>query len=251
MNGGISIIPDLDSIEEFRVLTTNFDPEYGNYNGGIVTVISKSDSNRLHGSAFEFWRNTALDARGYFDPTRPVFRQNQFGGTVGGPIRRDKVFFFTDYQGTRNTQGVSTGNISVPTLAERGGNFMNPTTQQSALTGHVSGAYIASLLTQKLGHAVASGEAYSAVFPNGALPQDAWSAPGKALLQYIPSPNVSSNQYSTSAFAQTVRDDKASGRVDASSRLGQLSAYYFVDDYRLEILIPVRLRAQAFPDLMH
>ena len=247
MNGGTSIIPDLDSIEEFRVLTTNFDPEYGNYNGGIVTVISKSGSNRLHGSAFEFLRNTALDARGYFDPTRPVFRQNQFGGTVGGPIRRDKVFFFTDYQGTRTTQGVSTGNISVPTLAERGGNFMNPTTQQSELTGHVSGPYIASLLTQKLGYAVTSGEAYSAVFPTGAIPKNAWSSPGKALLQYIPSPNVSFNQYSTSAFAQTVRDDKASGRVDANSRLGQLSAYYFVDDYRLDNPYPGAVAGASIP----
>ena len=70
MNGGTSVIPDLDSIEEFRVLTNNFDPEYGNYNGGMVTVVSKSGSNAIHGTAFEFFRNTALDARGYFDPTR-------------------------------------------------------------------------------------------------------------------------------------------------------------------------------------
>jgi hypothetical protein len=70
MNGGTSIIPDLDSIEQFRVLTTNFDPEYGNYNGGIVTVISKSGTSQFHGRAFEFFRNTNLDARGYFDQTR-------------------------------------------------------------------------------------------------------------------------------------------------------------------------------------
>ena len=106
MNGGTSILPDLDSIEEFHVLTSNFDTEYGNYNGGIVTVISKSGTNALHGSAFEFLRNTALDARGYFDPTRSIFRQNQFGGTVGGPLVRKRLFFFADYQGTHTTQGI-------------------------------------------------------------------------------------------------------------------------------------------------
>src|ERR1700678_2698842 len=145
MNGGTSVIPDLDSIEEFRVLTNNFDPEYGNYNGGMVTVVSKSGSNTFHGTAFEFFRNTALDARGYFDPTRSAFKQNQFGGAVGGPIKRERIFFFTDYQGTRTTQGVSTGNISVPTVAQRNGNF-------SDLTGSVSGPYLASLLSQELGY---------------------------------------------------------------------------------------------------
>ena len=132
MNGGTSVIPNLDSIEEFRVLTNNFDPEYGNYNGGMVTVVSKSGSNAIHGTAFEFFRNTALDARGYFDPTRSAFNQNQFGGAVGGPVKREKIFFFIDYQGTRTTQGVSTGNISVPTVAQRNGNF-------SDLTQSVSG----------------------------------------------------------------------------------------------------------------
>ena len=84
MNGGTSIVPNLNSIDEFRVLTNNFDPEYGNYNGGMVTVVTKSGSDSFHGSAFEFLRNTDLDARGYFDPSRAAFRQNQFGGGEGG-----------------------------------------------------------------------------------------------------------------------------------------------------------------------
>ena len=240
MNGGTSIIPDLDSIEQFRVLTTNFDPEYGNYNGGMVTVVSKSGTERFHGGAFEFFRNTALDARGYFDPTRSAFRQNQFGGTVGGPIKRGKLFFFTDYQGTRTTQGISTGNISVPTAAERNGSFDD-------LTGSVSGPYLASLLTQELGYAVTAGEAYTAVFPGGVIPQSAWSAPAKNLLHYIPSPNSGASQFSTSAFSQTVRDDKGSGRVDANSRLGQLSAYYFLDDYRLDNPYPGSVAGASIP----
>jgi hypothetical protein len=240
MNGGTSIIPNLDSIEQFRVLTNNFDPEYGNYNGGMVTVVSKSGTNAFHGDAFEFFRNTALDARGYFDPTRSEFKQNQFGGTIGGPVRRDKIFFFTDYQGTRTTKGVSTGYISVPTLAERNGQFND-------LTGSVSGPYLASLLTQELGYAVTSGEAYSSVFPNGIIPRSAWSAPGKNLLHYIPSPNVSASQYSTSAFAQKVRDDKGSVRIDANTRFGQISGYYFIDDYRLDNPYPGSVAGASIP----
>ena len=240
MNGGTSIIPDLDSIEEFRVLTNNFDPEYGNYNGGVVTVVSKQGSNRFHGNAFEFLRNTRLDARGYFDPTRSAFRQNQFGGTIGGPVRREKLFFFADYQGTRTNQGVSTGFISVPTVAQRSGDFDD-------LTGSVSGPYLASLLTQKLGYTVTSGEAYSSVFAGGMIPQNAWSAPGKNLLQYIPSPNVSASQYSSSAFAQTVRDDKSSARIDGNNRLGQISAYYFIDDYNLDNPYPGSVAGASIP----
>jgi hypothetical protein len=244
MNGGASIIPNLDSIEEFRVLTNNFDPEYGNYNGGVVTVVSKQGGNNLHGDAFEFFRNTALDARGYFDPTRSPFNQNQFGGTIGGPVKRDKAFFFVDYQGTRTGQGVSTGDISVPTLAQRGGAFTD-------LTGSVSGPHLASLLTQELGYTVAAGEPYSTVFPGGTIPRSAWSAPGKSLLQYIPSPNVSADQYSTSAFSQTVRDDKGAARLDwnpgANSRLGQISGYYFIDDYYLDNPYPGSVAGASIP----
>jgi hypothetical protein len=240
MNGGTSILPNLDSIEEFRVLTNNFDPEYGNYNGGIVTVVSKSGTGQFNGNAFEFFRNTALDARGYFDPTRSAFNQNQFGGSIGGPIKRDRRFFFTDYQGTRTTQGVSTGNISVPSVAQRNGNFDD-------LTGVVSGPYLASLLTQKLGRSVTAGEAYGDVFPNDNIPQSVWSVPGKSLLQYIPSPNVGSNKFSTSAFSQTVRDDKGSVRIDGNSRFGQLSAYYFVDDYDLDNPYPGSVAGASIP----
>ena len=88
MNGGTSIVPNLDSIAEFRILTNNFDPEYGNYSGGIVNVVTKSGTNQFHGMGFEFLRNTDLDARNFFSPERGFFRQNQFGGTAGGPIRQ-------------------------------------------------------------------------------------------------------------------------------------------------------------------
>jgi hypothetical protein len=253
MNGGTSIVPNLDSIDEFRVLTNNFDPEYGNYNGGVVTVVTKSGSDEFHGDGFELLRNTALDARGYFDPTRPDFHQNQFGGTLGGPIMHRKAYFFGDYQGTRTTEGVETGLISVPSVLDREGNLSDIA---SSLTGTVSGPYLAGLLSQKLGYAVSAGEPYytagcatasSCVFPSAVIPQRAWSSPAINLLKYIPRPNSSADQFSTSAYAEAVRDDKASGRVDANSRWGQVSAYYFFDDYGLDNPYPGQQGGASIP----
>ena len=178
---------------------------------------------RFHGNAFEFLRNTDLDARNYFSPTRGAFRQNQFGGTIGGPIRHDRIFFFTDYQGTRQTQGIDTGTISVPSNADRTGKLSD---LSSNLAGVVGGPYFANLLTQKLGYGVTSGESYyvagcvnstQCVFPNAVIPQTAWSVPAQRMLQYIPAPNTA-NGYATSSFNQTVRDDKGAVRLDANTR---------------------------------
>jgi hypothetical protein len=124
--GGTAVIPNLDSIAEFRILTNNFDVEYGNSSGGQINVITKSGGNEFHGDMFEFLRNTNLDARNFFDTARGAYHQNQFGGTIGGPIRRERIFFFADYQGNRIVQGISTGQITVPTSAELGGNFSGP-----------------------------------------------------------------------------------------------------------------------------
>lgn len=237
---GAAIIPNLDSITEFRVLTSNFDAEYGNYSGGLVSVVTKSGTNQLHGSAFEFLRNTDLDARGFFDPSLAPYIQNQFGGTLGGPIKKDKVFFFGDYQGTRNTQGIETGLLPVPSLADRTGNLLD---LANSLTGTVQGSNAASLLTQRLGYGVSAGEAYytpgctsstQCVFPNAVIPQRAWSVPAQHLLQYIPLPNVGTSEYSNASLAQRLNDGKGSARVDAqTTRLGTLSAYYFIDSYNL------------------
>ncbi|MGD0136122.1 MAG: carboxypeptidase regulatory-like domain-containing protein [Bryobacteraceae bacterium] len=240
MNGGTSVIPNLDSIQELRVLTNNFDTEYGNYNGGMINVVTKSGGNSLHGDAFEFLRNTLLDARNYFDPTRGAFQQNQFGGTVGGPIKKDKLFFFLDYQGTRTLEGISSPLTTVLSNQERAGNFSDAA---STLTGTVSGAYLANQLSGKLGYAVSQGEPYytpgcgsssQCVFPGAIIPQSVWSAPARHLLQYIPAPNIGADQFSTSAYPETVRDDKAGAHIDANTRIGQISGYYFVDNYRLD-----------------
>jgi len=241
MNGGTSVIPNLDSIQEFRVLTTNFDPEYGNYNGGMINVVTKSGSDSFHGNLFEFLRNTVLDSKNYFAAARGVFRQNQFGGTIGGPVKRQKIFFFADYQGTRTAQGVTSPVTSVPSLADRTGNLSDV---ESSLTGKVSGPALATLLSAKLGYAVFQGEPYfttgctsaTCVLPGGQIPMSAWSAPATNLLQYIPKPNQPNgvNEFSTAAFDETVRDDKVAGRMDANEEWGQVSFYYFLDNYRLD-----------------
>ena len=103
----MSILPNLDAIDSFRVLTSNFDAEYGNSSGGQILVITKAGKAQMHGSAFEFLRNTSLDARNYFSRDRAAYRQNQFGGTLGGaPFRTKNLTLFADYQGTRLTEGI-------------------------------------------------------------------------------------------------------------------------------------------------
>ena len=261
VNAGTAVIPNLDSIGEFRIVTSNFDAEYGEYSGGQISVVTKSGTNQFHGNAFEFLRNTDLDARNYFSPTRGAFRQNQFGGTFGGPIRRDKLFFFSDYQGTRQTQGIDTGNIAVPSDADRTGNLYDLGNSPSGnlLTGTVSGPYLASLLTQKLGYTVSQAEPYyypgctsqdaiegDCVFGNAIVPQSAWSLPAQRMLKYIPAPN-NANGFATSAYDQTVRDDKASARFDANTRWGLTSAYYFVDDFSLVNPYPVAQSGASVP----
>ena len=277
VNMGAAIIPNLDSIAEFRIITSNFDAEYGEFSGGQINVVTKSGANAFHGDLFEFLRNTNLDARNYFSPTRGAFDQNQFGGTVGGPIRKNKIFFFADYQGTRSTQGVDTGQIPVPSVQDRTtGNFsdlqpnssgFNPLGFCAVAASNleipcvVSGPNIASTLSNHLGYTVTAGEPYyfsgptqqhpaggactsnnpatGCVFPNATVPTASWIAPGTKLLQYIPAPNNSNGTFSTSAFNQNLRDDKGAYRLDANTRFGLLSAYYFLDDWSQNNPYPV------------
>jgi len=258
-----AIVPVLDSIDEFRILVGNFDAEYGRYSGGQVSVVTRSGSNHFHGDAFEYLRNTALDARNYFSTARSKYQQNQFGGVFGGPIHRDRIFFFADYQQTRQIQGADTGLIPVPSTAERSGDFSdlaqsfttsataNGTTYTVPTT--VSGSYLASLL----GAPVSAGEPYyfsqgekyisnnnqvgtyshdcvsssECVFPGAQVSSVAWSAPAKALLKYIPTPNASANEFSTSAYNALLNDGKGALRLDANTRFGRFSVYGAFDGF--------------------
>jgi hypothetical protein len=239
VNMGTAIVPNLDSIQELRVFTSNFDAEYGNYSGGQIIVVTKSGGNQFHGDGFEFLRNTNLDARNFFSSDRAKFSQSQFGGALGGAIKRDRVFFFGDYQGTRLTQGVDTGLIAVPSAGDRAGNLFDIS---GSLTGTVTGDYWAKTLGQELGYPVSAGELYyfagcnssaACVFPNVTIPQSAWSAPAKALLKYIPQPNQGASYFTTSAYNETLRDGKGAVRLDTNTRSSTLSAYYSLDDYFL------------------
>ncbi len=273
---GASIIPNLDSISEFRIITNNFDAEYGNYSGGQINVVTKSGGNSFHGSGFEFLRNTALDAKNYFaqpsDKT-PVYRQNQFGGTFGGPLIKNKTFFFIDYQGTRQTQA-PTVNTQMPSIDNFTGDFADSaslfTTSNDSngnpVASTVNGDGWANLLSARLGYGVSNSEPYyytadtidpatvdpdtgigapygsdctsssQCVFPNALIPQQAWSkvATNMLPLGLIPQPNAADNFFVNSLYARKLRGDKGGIRIDQNTRFGTLFGYYFADDYLLD-----------------
>lgn len=240
-NNGTAVIPNLDSIEEFRIITNNFDAEYGNYSGGQINVVTKSGTNQFHGDLFEFNRNTAFNGRDWYAPSIGKLIQNQFGGTVGGPIKRDKTFFFADYQGTRLIDG-QTATAYVPSAADRTGDL---TDQIDNLTGSVQGTAWAQTLSARLGYPVTNGEPYyttgctsttQCVLPNAQLPTTDFSPAAAGILPYIPQPstNLPANapyNFATSAAEQRLRDDKAGIRVDQNTAgFGMISGYWHVDD---------------------
>ena len=134
-----TVQPSPDSISEFRVLTNTFDAEYGRNSGAVINVVTKSGTNEFHGNAFEFFRNSVLNAQGYFNVVKPQFQQNQFGGTFGGPIKKDRAFFFLSYEGRRIKQGIPSAQFYVPDQNQRNGDF-------STVTGGFSGQSRTSLL---------------------------------------------------------------------------------------------------------
>jgi hypothetical protein len=264
VENGAAIVPNLDSIAEFRILTNNYDAQYGNYSGGIINVVTKSGTNRLHGSAFDFVRNTAFNARGYsFSPTPPAkstLDQNIYGGTIGGPIKRDKLFFFGDYQGTYQTAGTANTTaqpvVSAQDLTGNVADWAN--TINKNFKDVVVGSGWASVLSNRLGYPVAAGENYfvgagttattvvpctstaQCVFPNYTVPKSAWDPAAPHLLQYIASPNTtvpnagfvggSAPAFITTAQDNTILDNKESARIDYTTRIGTFFAYYFLDN---------------------
>jgi len=238
---GAAIIPNLDSIAEFRIVTNNFDAEYGNYPGGQVNVITKAGANAFHGSAFEFLRNKAFDATRYFTLVKDDHKQNEFGGTFGGPIVRDKIFFFADYQGNRVILGQAGGDQRpVPTQAERTGDF---SALSDAMSGSVQGTVWAQQLSNTLGYTVTAGEPYffagctpaTCVFPGAQVPSTAFTVPSKNLLQFIPPGNAGDGLFSPVVDPSRLTDNKTSGRLDFNTHFGQLSGYYFFDQYRQSV----------------
>ena len=237
---GAGAVPNLDSIAEFRILTNNFDAEYGNYSGGQINVITKSGTNQFHGNVFEFLRNTKLDAANFFESgKRGSYHQNQFGGTFGGPIKKDKLFFFADYQGNRVIQAVPQVISGAPSAPLIGGDLTSVI--PSLLGSTVNGGAWATQLSQQLGQTVTAGEAYftngctssaQCVFPNARLDPSHFNPISTKLLAFIqPANNASQTAFSTNSGKINLHDNKFSGRVDANSRFGLLSAYYYFDKF--------------------
>ncbi len=265
-NLGAGLVPNLDSVEEFRLITNSFDAEYGKFSGAVMNAITKSGTNGFHGDVFEFLRNDALDAQNYFFSGQPKteLRQHQFGFTAGGPFWKDKLFWFTDYQGTKILQGAEVSDVAVPSTAELGGQF-DPTT----LTGTVDPSAVPpaggcptsaapcndwpTTLSNRLGYTVTGGEPYwtpgcntpadalagTCVFPGGRIPQAAWSPAAVGTLPYLPGPNNANGTFSDNRQKNKITDNKIGERVDFNSRkTGNWSFYYHFDDSTVNSAYP-------------
>ena len=242
---GAALVPNLDSIAEFRIITNNYNAEYGNYSGGQVNVVTMQGTNQFHGDAFEFLRNTDFDARNYYASSVSPYKQHQFGGTLGGPIIRKKIFGFADYQGTRQTIA-TVKSVSVPTAAQHTGDFSAYAAALGGAGKKVGGSGAeqtawAQLLSSRLGYTVTPGEPYfmtgctstaQCVFPNGQIPGAGIDPVSKNLIGYLPAPtDTTTNLFRTTAYPNTLTDDKGGARVDANTRLGGVFVYYFRDHF--------------------
>jgi hypothetical protein len=257
-NLGAGLVPNLDSVEEFRLITNSFDAEYGKFSGAVMNAITKSGTNNFHGDLFEFLRNDKMDAANFFTPVKSELRRHQFGGVAGGPFWKDKLFWFTDYQGTRQVQGAETGIVYLPPTAEFLGNF-GPGVLTGTVDGTAGGTCPAcgwpTELSQRLGYTVTSGEPYwttgcntladaqagKCVFPGGVIPRKAWSPAAIGILPYIPMPNIDpvAGTYSNNSQKNTVTDNKIGERVDFNNRkTGNWSFYYHYDDSTVFSVLP-------------
>lgn len=206
------VIPSPDAIGEFNLVTSTINPEYGRNSGAIVNAAIKSGTNQFHGDAFEFYRDTFLDAKSWFENTAAPFHQNQYGGTIGGPIIKDHAFIFFSYQGRRAT---TPEGYTVPTVfsaAQRGGDF-SADTGGGAFTPPVSGLSPFPLVDSN-GNTQPAGTPYSQLFPTGVIPTvDLNSLSLKLMNQFVPLPNSANNTYQFNPF-ETIKNDQYLGRID-------------------------------------
>ena len=232
-----SIEPSPDSISEFRVISHNYDASLGRNSGSVLNVITKSGTADFHGSAYEFLRNNVLNAQGYFDVTTPDFKQNDFGGTFGGPIRRDRTFFFSSYEGRRVRQGITSDSVVVPTSTEREGDF----SAGPAFSGVLSSPPVAQALTGRTGcaaavqanggAAIAAGAPYAAIFPGNVIPAQCFDPTAADLLrQFVPLASAGGNTFRSAPDAK-LRQDQITFRLDHNiTSQQQLGFYYYGDD---------------------
>jgi hypothetical protein len=187
VNGGYALRTPVDAVSEFRILSLNAPAEYGNTSGATTSVVTKSGSNTLHGDVYEFLRNNAMDARNFFASQTEPLHRNQYGGTLGGPIRKDKDFFFAYYEGQRLSDG-STQAAIVPTAAERTGDF-------SGLTDPSTGQP-APLINYFTGQP----------FPGNQIPGPAQSPIAQLASKLYPLPNIGTNVFESTQVGSTNYD---------------------------------------------
>jgi Carboxypeptidase regulatory-like domain len=198
--------PNPDAVAEFKILTNNYEAEYGRTSGGIVNQVIKSGTNAFHGDVFEFFRNDALNARNYFLPSVTPFKRNTFGGTLGGPLRKDKTFFFIAYQGERKHEGQIAPVLQVLSPAERTGDFSELLAQGTQLVDPTTGLN----------------------YPNNQVPVN--PVIKNYIAKYLPLPNLPNNQFVSSPITVT-RDDQGIIRID--HHIGQSDSIfgsYIIDD---------------------
>ncbi|HET8922658.1 MAG TPA: carboxypeptidase regulatory-like domain-containing protein [Candidatus Acidoferrum sp.] len=261
-----AIQPSPDAIEEFRVITNTFDAEFGRNSGAVVNVVTKSGTNVIHGDVYDFFRNTVLDSRNFFDSTRGNFKQNQFGGTLGGPLKKDSTFLFGSYEGRRTRKGISSGLVALPTTAELGnvstvagvqvGDFSGIGAQnnQSEFYGTLADSFFASVLAGRSGgqcntdvmalqtaaglpqNGLTGGDPsgnngasfYSNIFPHERIPTSCFDPTALSLLNYLPAPGVGNVVTNPDS---NERDDQFTFRLDRKLTASQqLAVYYYFDD---------------------
>ncbi|MFN7993552.1 MAG: TonB-dependent receptor [Bryobacteraceae bacterium] len=211
--GGFSIQPSPDAVQEFKVQTQSFSAVFGKNGGSTINLTTKQGTNQFHGSAFEFLRNNNMDARNFFSASRPSYQRNQFGGYVGGPIRKNKTFFFGGYEALRERKGL-TYSGQVPTPAMLNGDFSALLSQPDPNTGASSYRIIDPLSC--------SNPPFGATcqpFAGNIIPANRINSVAKVVIPYFPAPDISgattvgSNNYVINPKRR--RDDnQVSGRVD-------------------------------------
>jgi hypothetical protein len=205
--GAISILSSIDSIQEFKVLTYTYSAEWGTRGGPTVLVTTKSGTNQFHGSVFEFLRNTDLDARSYFAASREKFNLNQFGAAVGGPVRKDKLFFFADYEQKYQRHGIPFTGV-MPTAAMRNGDFSldpfgQPSTSQLTNPTSSSGAPLGCSGGSPLPTAANGSQA--AGTPCNLIPKSLISPIGQQLINLYPLPNTNNAALGYNYVSQPIR----------------------------------------------
>lgn len=241
-----TVQPTPDAVEEFRVITNTFDAEYGRNSGSVVNVITKSGTNQFHGDVYEYFRNTVLDAKGYGDPFTPQLNQNQFGATFGGPIKKDRTFFFLSTEFRRIRAGQTGQLVTVPTgtpatgSAPATGEFGGDFSQAGTFTGGIANSFVGQVLDGRpgcdaaLGYTVASlgaNPSWSAVFPNNVIPQACQDPVAANLLsQFVPPSNTGTGQYEAVPTG-TDNANQFTARIDHRLTDKQnLSIYYYFND---------------------